>query len=221
MSVGTSQFEFGLFEYAIIELKKKFDQYNNKCYEESGHKPIETIKHRIKSTESIKNKLAANGYPDTYESIIKNLNDVAGMRIICSFIEDIFHFSEFIKEIEGLEIIKIKDYISQPKKSGYRSLHMHIRVPVSFFKHTEFLIVELQIRTIAMDFWASLEHKLNYKNSFSNDSDFIQEELVAYAGLLHEVDSRMQHLKAIAIGKNHKNTIKGGDDNDKNFSGRR
>src|SRR5699024_9544248 len=124
---------------------------------------IEHISSRIKSKESINNKLVKKGLDCTYENIIKNINDIAGLRIICSFIPDIYKIVEIIENMQDITVIKKKDYVTSPKASGYSSYHLIVSVPVSLSIGTINVKVEIQIRTMAMDFWASLEHKINYK----------------------------------------------------------
>lgn len=187
--------EFGIFEYAILELKKLFKQYDTSYYQTYDYHPIETIKHRIKSIDGIAKKLAKKNHPCTYDSALNHLTDVAGIRVICPFVENIQQIVDFIAEHSEIEIVTTKDYISQPKANGYRSFHMILKVPISFHTYVEQVCVELQIRTIAMDFWATLEHQMAYKSVFSNNIQLMSQELQEYSELLHIIDQRMQSLK--------------------------
>lgn len=193
--IDAHQLEFGLFECAILVLESKLKSFDHSYEKQYKHHPIDTIKHRIKSPESITKKLLTKGLPITYNAVVVHLNDVAGMRIICPFIDDIYQTKEFISNLKDISIINIKDYISHPKQNGYRSLHMIVEVPVKFSDYIQPIKVEIQIRTIAMDFWASLEHQLVYKSVFKNNVSMIHDELNEYAQMIFDVDQRMMNLK--------------------------
>ena len=152
------------YRCAIMEVETKFNVLNEELSLQYDRNPIETVKTRLKSPESIMEKLARRGYPLTVESIEKNLNDIAGVRVICSHPSDIYKLSDALLRQDDITLIERKDYIATPKPNGYRSLHLVVRVPVFLSSHMELVPVEVQIRTIAMDFWASLEHQLRYKS---------------------------------------------------------
>lgn len=193
--IDVQQLEFCVFECAIIDLVEKINTINKKLLEKNGYEPVENIKYRIKKPDSIMKKLKLKNLPPTYNSIIENINDVAGIRIVCSFIDDIYEIVNYLQEDENLEIIKIKDYVKEPKENGYRSFHVILKTSVGFKEYRENILVEIQIRTIAMDFWAALEHKLIYKNIFSEDAKIVGEELHDYAKNINELDCRMMKLK--------------------------
>ncbi|MBQ7358881.1 MAG: GTP pyrophosphokinase family protein [Lachnospiraceae bacterium] len=157
------------------------------------YNPIEHIKARIKTPESIVKKLKRNGYESTISNMIDYVNDIAGIRIICSFTSDIFRIAEMIAEMKDIKVVSVKDYITYPKPSGYKSYHMLVTVPVYLSDRTVETKVEIQIRTVAMDFWASLEHKMHYK--FEGDApEHIKEELIECAKLVADLDDRMLTL---------------------------
>ena len=149
---------------------------------------------RIKSPKSIIDKLKRNNYPLTVDSIEANLNDVAGIRVICSFPDDIYKLVDCLLAQDDITLIEKKDYITNPKKSGYRSYHLIIEVPIFLTTEKKPMRVEVQFRTIAMDFWASLEHKLKYKKNIKN-AENISEELYFCADLISQLDRRMQQIR--------------------------
>ena len=156
--------------------------------------PIEFIETRIKSPDSIATKLKKKGVPLTVENVRKNLNDVAGVRVICAFLDDIYQVAKILEEQDDVEIINTKDYIRKPKKNGYRSLHLIATVPVFFSEGKENVRVEIQIRTIAMDFWASLEHSVKYKKNVRDAEDIVY-ELRACADVINRTDVHMQSIR--------------------------
>ena len=162
--------EFGMmmmmYGCAIKEVQTKLQVLNDELSLARKRNPIEFIKTRIKKPDSIATKLKRKGLPITVEAAMKNLNDVAGVRVICAFLDDIYRVADMFTAQDDVRLIKTKDYIKKPKENGYRSLHLIIEVPVYFSDHKEQLRVEVQIRTIAMDFWASLEHQVRYKRNF-------------------------------------------------------
>jgi putative GTP pyrophosphokinase len=143
---------------------------------EQDYNPIETIKSRLKSMDSIVEKLQRKGLPLELESIENNLKDVAGIRVICPFLSDIYRMASCLMEQDDIVVIEKKDYIKNPKKNGYRSLHLIVETPIFLQKEKRMMKVEVQFRTIAMDFWASLEHRMHYKK---NLDEKMQEMLVA------------------------------------------
>lgn len=182
-----------MYSCAIKEVKTKLQVLNDEFSMTKNRNPIEFIKTRIKQPDSIATKLKKKGHPLTVESVRKNLNDVAGVRVICSFIDDIYKVADMFSAQDDVKLIKTKDYIKNPKMNGYRSLHLIVEVPVFFSDHKEEMRVEVQIRTIAMDFWASLEHQIHYKAS-REVPDCVVDELKECADIIAHTDERMQSL---------------------------
>lgn len=190
--------EFGemmmMYGCAIKEVQTKLQVLNDELSLARKRNPIEFIKTRIKKPDSIATKLKRKGLPITVEAAMKNLNDVAGVRVICAFLDDIYRVADMFTAQDDVRLIKTKDYIKKPKENGYRSLHLIIEVPVYFSDHKEQLRVELQIRTIAMDFWASLEHQVKYKRNVK-DAEEIVYELRACADVINRTDFHMQSIR--------------------------
>lgn len=153
-----------LYDGAIREVRTKLEVLDAEFRVRYARNPIHHIDSRLKSPMSITGKLQRKGLPPTLEAAEANLNDIAGVRIVCNYIDDIYHVAELLTRQRDVELVSRRDYIENPKESGYRSLHLVIRIPVYLSSHTELVPVEVQIRTIAMDFWASLEHQLRYKS---------------------------------------------------------
>ena len=183
-----------MYSCAIKEIKTKLQVLNDELSIKRQRNPIEFIKTRVKQPDSIASKLRRKGYPVTVQSVFENLSDVAGVRVICAFIDDIYKVANMLTAQDDIELIKRKDYIKNPKMNGYRSLHLIIEVPVFFSDHKEQIRVEVQIRTIAMDFWASLEHQLKYKKDI-DDAESIMYELRACADVINRTDYHMQSLR--------------------------
>lgn len=183
-----------IYNCAIRRVKTKFQVLNDELSITRQRNPIEFIKSRIKQPKSISSKLRRKGYPITVESAMGHLSDVAGIRVICAFIDDIYKVADMFTAQDDIELIKRKDYIKTPKMNGYRSLHLIVEVPVFFSDHKEHVRVEVQIRTIAMDFWASLEHQLKYKKDVE-DAESIIYELRACADVINRTDYHMQSLR--------------------------
>lgn len=183
-----------MYSCAIKEIKTKLQVLNDELSIKRQRNPIEFIKTRVKQPDSIASKLRRKGYPITVQSVFENLSDVAGVRVICAFIDDIYKVADMLTAQDDIELIKRKDYIKNPKMNGYRSLHLIIEVPVFFSDHKEQIRVEVQIRTIAMDFWASLEHQLKYKKDI-DDAESIMYELRACADVINRTDYHMQSLR--------------------------
>ena len=184
---------FITYQSAIKEIGTKIEILNDEFQAKQKRNPIEHIKSRVKSAKSIIKKLQRKGLPVTLESARANLTDIAGIRIICSFIDDIYTIADLLSGQDDIVLVEKIDYIQNPKPSGYRSLHLILQVPVFFSDHTEHVKVEVQIRTIAMDFWASLEHKLHYKGS-ENVPDSVSQELRECADVIAETDRKMQNI---------------------------
>ena len=154
-----------LYSAAVREVRTKVEILDEEFRTRYAHNPIHHIDSRLKSPQSMMKKLARKGLPQTLEAAEANLNDIAGVRIICNYLEDIYRIADLLQRQRDVEFVHRRDYIENPKESGYRSLHLVIRIPVFLSSHTELVPVEIQIRTIAMDFWASLEHQLRYKSN--------------------------------------------------------
>lgn len=182
-----------LYNSALKEVGTKLEILNDEFKHVHRYNPIEHIKTRIKSPESIVKKLKRNGYEDSIENMIANVNDVAGVRLICSFTSDIYRLAEMIGNQSDLKVLTIKDYIKNPKDSGYKSYHMLVTVPIFLSDSVVETKVEIQIRTIAMDFWASLEHKIYYKFE-GNAPEYISDDLKSCADMVSDLDERMLQL---------------------------
>lgn len=183
-----------MYSCAIKEVKTKLQVLNDELSMSRERNPIEFIKTRIKQPDSIATKLKTKNLPLTVESVRKNLNDVAGIRVICAFIDDIYQVAAMLTAQDDVKLIQIKDYIKRPKANGYRSLHLIVEVPVFFSDHKERIRAEVQIRTIAMDFWASLEHQVKYKRNVK-DAENIVYELRACADVINRTDFHMQSIR--------------------------
>lgn len=153
-----------LYDAAVREVRTKVEILDSEFRVRYARNPIHHIDTRLKSPASIVEKLSRKGLPQTLEAIEQNLTDIAGVRIVCNYVEDIYHIANLLLRQRDVELVRKRDYIQEPKESGYRSLHLVIRIPVFLSSHTELVPVEVQIRTIAMDFWATLEHQLRYKS---------------------------------------------------------
>ena len=176
-----------MYSCAIKEIKTKLQVLNDELSIKRQRNPIEFIKTRVKQPDSIASKLRRKGYPVTVQSVFENLSDVAGVRVICAFIDDIYKVADMLTAQDDIELIKRKDYIKNPKMNGYRSLHLIIEVPVFFSDHKEQIRVEVQIRTIAMDLWARLEHQLKYKKDI-DDAESIMYDLRACSEVINRTD---------------------------------
>ena len=183
-----------MYNGAIREMKTKLQVLNDELSMTRNRNPIEFIETRIKSPDSIATKLKKKGVALTVDNVVEHLNDVAGVRVICAFLDDIYQVASMLEEQDDVEIIKTKDYIKKPKKNGYRSLHLIATVPVFFSSGKENVRVEIQIRTIAMDFWASLEHSVKYKRSVRDAEDIVY-ELRACADVINRTDVHMQSIR--------------------------
>lgn len=182
------------YECAMLEIKTKLDVLNAELAIKDSRNPFETIKTRIKKPMSIINKLKKDGIEVTLDNIEKHLNDVAGIRVICSFPDDIYKLADYLEAQDDIRVITRKDYIAKPKSNGYRSLHLIVEVPIFLTTEKKNMRVEVQFRTIAMDFWASLEHKLKYKRELA-DAENISNELYYCAELINQLDCRMQQIR--------------------------
>ena len=181
------------YNCAMLEIKTKLDVLNSQLSLENDRNPFESISCRIKTPKSIVEKLQRKGYPLTVDSIEQNLNDVAGIRVICSFRDDIYTLSKRLCSQDDIRVIEIKDYIKSPKPNGYRSLHLILEVPIFLLDEKKYMRVEVQFRTIAMDFWASLEHKVKNKKDILN-TDENSLELKKCAEEISRIDTKMQDI---------------------------
>ncbi len=182
-----------LYDAALKQVNTKLEILNNEFKLAHQYNPIEHITSRIKTPQSIAKKLRHNQKELTVENIIKYVNDVAGIRIICSFTSDIYRIADLISKQEDIKVLKVKDYITRPKDNGYTSYHMIISIPVFLTDRTVETKVEIQIRTIAMDFWASLEHKIYYKFE-GNAPEHIRKELRECSEIVAYLDQKMLSL---------------------------
>ena len=182
-----------LYNSALKEVHTKVEILNDEFKHIHSYNPIEYIKTRIKTPESIVKKLKKQGYDSTIENMITYVKDIAGVRIVCSFTSDIYKMAEMIGKQNDLTVISVKDYIRNPKASGYKSYHMIVTVPIFLSDRVVDTNVEIQIRTIAMDFWASLEHKIYYKFE-GNAPEYISHDLRECAEIVTELDAKMLSL---------------------------
>ena len=191
------QFQQVMMHYtcAIREVKTKLEVLNDELSVKNQRNPIEMSRSRVKKPLSIVEKLQRRGLEVSLESMVKNLDDVAGVRIICSFVDDIYEVAEMLVRQDDVKVIAVKDYIKNPKPNGYRSYHMIVEVPVFFTDSKRFIRVEVQIRTIAMDFWASLDHELKYKKSFVDTDGEISGELKECADVIAQTDEKMLEIR--------------------------
>lgn len=182
------------YRCAMMEVETKFNVLNEELSLQYDRNPIETIKTRLKSPESILEKLHRKNYPVTVDSIEQNLSDIAGVRVICAFPSDIYQLEESFLKQDDIRLVERKDYIANPKPNGYRSLHLIVEIPIFLHDHKRLMKVELQFRTISMDWWASLEHKIRYKKGLQ-ESDHVDQELFECARMSAELDGRMEKLQ--------------------------
>lgn len=185
-----------IYRSAIKEINTKLEILNDELQLRSKRNPIAYVKTRIKKPKSILGKLERKGLSVSVQSAMENLNDIAGIRIICSFVSDIYTVAQMIAKQNDIKVISTKDYIENPKPNGYRSLHIVVQVPVFFSDHIRYINAEIQIRTIAMDFWANLEHQLHYKVA-SEVPEGITDELKLCADVIADTDMRMQKIHNI------------------------
>lgn len=196
-----------LYNSALKEVGTKLEILNDEFQHVHKYNPIEYIKSRIKTPESIVKKLKRYGYESSIENMVNHVNDIAGIRIVCSFTSDIYRLAEMIGKQNDLTVVSIKDYIKNPKESGYKSYHMLVTVPIFKTDGVVDTKVEIQIRTIAMDFWASLEHKIYYKFE-GNAPDYISRDLRECAGIVSMLDAKMLSLnEAILQAKEEQEEI--------------
>ncbi len=184
------------YRCAMMEIETKFNVLNEEFSLRLDRNPINDVKSRIKSMFSIKEKLKARNLPFTLDSIEENLNDIAGVRVVCAFPEDVYMLADALLKQDDICLLEKKDYIQNPKPNGYRSLHLIVTVPIFLAREKRHMRVEIQLRTIAMDFWASLEHQLRYKKDFEFTKE-MADELLKCADMSAELDARMDALRGI------------------------
>ena len=182
-----------LYKAAIKEIVTKLEILNEEFNVHFARNPIHHVESRLKSTHSILNKLRKKGYDATIESAKKNLNDIAGIRVVCCYIDDVYDVADMLLRQSDIHLVKVQDYIKNPNYNGYRSLHLDLSIPVFLSEHTEHVTVEVQIRTVAMDFWASLEHDLRYKSDKEIPPE-ICEAMLESAAAIADIDVRMQEI---------------------------
>lgn len=182
------------YKCAMLEVETRFNVLNEEYILEHGRAPVNSIKSRLKTLPSLREKLERKNIPFDVDTMEEQLNDIAGVRVICSFPEDVYTMANAFLAMDDIEVLQEKDYIKNPKPNGYRSLHLIVAIPVHLAEGKRMTKVEIQLRTIAMDFWASLEHQLRYKQ----DNEFTEEmatELYACAQLSAALDLRMDKLR--------------------------
>lgn len=194
-----------LYNSALKEIKTKIDILQEELKIFHNYEPIEYITTRIKKPESIIQKIERKNYELTYENMFDEINDIAGIRIVCNFKKDVYRLVDIIENFPDIRILNKKDFMKNPKKSGYMSYHIILEVPVTFSTGTMFVKVEIQIRTIGMDFWASIEHKLKYKNPNINKGD--SKNLVKYARIINNIDDNILNISNKLEKEKNKNNI--------------
>ena len=182
-----------VYQSALIQMRSRIDVLNNELSQVYSYNPIEYVKTRLKTPESIMQKLRKQGHSFNVNDLIEYIHDIAGIRITCSFFSEVYFLSDMIAKQDNLEVLSIKDYIKNPKESGYMSYHMLLSIPVALADAVVPAKEELQIRTMAMDFWASLEHKIYYKYE-GNAPDYFERELQECASIISRLDTKMMSL---------------------------
>ncbi len=181
------------YQSAIREVRTKLENLDEEFQLRHKRNPIHHMQSRLKTPQSILEKLQRKGFPISFQSAEDNLSDIAGIRVVCSYINDIYTVADLLKSQDDIKLIKVQDYIQNPKENGYRSLHLVVNTPVFLAEGKVWVPVEVQIRTIAMDFWASLEHQLRYKEVKSIPKE-LSEELIRAANDIAAIDERMQRM---------------------------
>lgn len=183
-----------LYTCAMKEIQTKLEVLDTEFKVRYKRNPISSVSSRLKRTESVMEKMLRRGYPFSMESIQKNVNDIAGVRVICSYVDDIYAIADALLAQDDVTLIARKDYIKEPKPNGYRSLHLIVSIPVFLSESKKNVKVEVQIRTIAMDYWASLEHQMKYKKDIP-DAERVSRELRDVADRMAETDEKMLKLR--------------------------
>jgi len=189
------------YRCAVLEVETKFRVLNEQFSLTHDRNPIESIKTRLKSFESIQDKCRRKNIPLDPVAIESKINDIAGIRIICGFIDDIYMLADYLIQQDDIELVASKDYIKEPKGNGYRSLHLIVRVPIFLCDEKKFVKVEVQLRTIAMESWANLEHHMRYKKKLSPEvADMVAAELAECAAISSLLDRKMQNVRSVIEG---------------------
>ena len=183
-----------LYSSAVREIQTRLEVLNEEFSILYAHNPIHHVESRLKSTNSIIEKLRRKGCEISMESAKRNINDIAGIRVVCCYIDDVYRVEEMLLRQSDMELVKRQDYIAEPNYNGYRSLHLDLRVPIFLSDHTESVLAEVQIRTVAMDFWASLEHDIRYKKDKATLPAGINEQMLACADEIAVIDRKMQDM---------------------------
>ncbi len=183
-----------LYSAAIKEIEMRLEVLNDEFRVTYERSPIHHIESRLKSTESIVEKLERKGLPVSMETAKTRLNDIGGIRVVCNYIDDVYAVEKMLLRQSDIALVKRQDYIENPNYNGYRSLHLDVRVPIYLSDRTEYVLVELQIRSVAMDFWASLEHDLRYKADKATLPEGINEEMLQCADEIAVIDRKMQDM---------------------------
>ena len=192
-----------MYRCAIREVQTKLEVLNDEFKTKQQRNPIDSIRSRVKSPISIFEKLQRKGFEISLQSIMDNLNDVAGIRVVCPFISDIYDVAHMLMSQDDVEVMEVKDYIKNPKPNGYRSLHYVIIIPIFTSSGKEYMKVEVQFRTIAMDFWASVDHRLRYKKEIDDEGE-IQRKLKRCATIISQLDQEMQDIRNMIEKSNGK-----------------
>ena len=182
------------YHCAILEMRTKLEVLSRDMSVRYRRNPIEFIESRLKKPSSIARKLEKMGHEVTVENMTKHLSDIAGIRVLCAYIDDIYEIARMLAHQKDVEIITVKDYIKHPKDNGFRSYHMIVEIPVYFSDDVRPVRCEIQIRTIAMDFWATLDHDMQYKKQVE-DAEQIMQELKECADIIHQTDEKMMRLR--------------------------
>lgn len=183
-----------LYRSAVREIQTRLTVLSEEFSLKYAHNPIHHVESRLKSDRSILEKLHRKGCPVSLDSARENINDIAGIRVVCCYIDDVYRVEEMLLRQSDMELVKRQDYIAQPNYNGYRSLHLDLRVPIYLSDRRESVLVEVQIRTVAMDFWASLEHDIRYKKDKDRLPPGINEEMLACGDEIAAIDRRMQEM---------------------------
>lgn len=191
-----------LYLAGIKEVRTKLEILDDEFHNRFSHNPIHHMEWRLKSPKSIVEKMKRRHLPISIDYIKENIEDIAGVRVICNYVKDIYRMADLLLRQDDINLLKVKDYIKNPKENGYRSLHLVVEVPVYLAEEKKMVTVEIQIRTIAMDFWATLEHSLRYKNK-DEVSDDIRQRLFDCAESITEIDQEMEAIHNKLKGKYH------------------
>ena len=183
-----------LYSSAVREVQTRLEVLNEEFSIRYAHNPIHHVESRLKSTNSIIEKLRRKGCDISMESAKRNINDIAGIRVVCCYIDDVYRVEEMLLRQSDMELVKRQDYIAEPNYNGYRSLHLDLRVPIFLSDHTESVLAECSASAVAMDFWASLEHDIRYKKDKATLPEGINEQMLACADEIAVIDRKMQDM---------------------------